>query len=131
MKKLIFLLVVMATCTQLLAQTKKYAALATDRRNYYGGDFGYVTDMPSLAEAEKKALEACKAAGGTNCRVVLSFSGAGWGAYRTYDALKGDGFGWGGSKNQKGSRCHGAGNDAGNKDARRHARNQLLFHQHH
>lgn len=95
MKTLLFttlLLIGMAAFSQ---SAKKYAAFAVDRNNYYGSNYGIATDMPGLKEAEKKALALCKEKGGTNCRIVLSFSGSGWGTYKVLDALKGDYYAWG------------------------------------
>ena len=70
----------------------KFGALAIDRSNgfYYGWSFDY----PTLAEAEKKAIEECNSKGG-NGSVVLSYSGTGCAAYRTVDGNVGTAFGWG------------------------------------
>ena len=70
----------------------KYGALAIDRGN--GFYYGWAIDCPTLAEAEKKAIEECKNKGG-KCTVVLSFSGTGCAAYRFITGNVGMGYGWG------------------------------------
>ncbi|HUP90369.1 MAG TPA: FISUMP domain-containing protein, partial [Longimicrobiales bacterium] len=70
----------------------KYAALAVDRTN--GFYYGYAYDHPSIAEAESRALEEVKKRGGSGY-VVLLFSGAACGAYRTMDGNAGTAYGWG------------------------------------
>ena len=70
----------------------KYGALAIDRGN--GFYYGWAIDSPTLAEAEKKAIEECNNKGG-KCTVVLSFSGAGCAAYRFITGNVGMGYGWG------------------------------------
>jgi len=70
----------------------KYSALAIDRGN--GLYFGWAIDLPTLAEAEKKAIEECNKKGG-KCTVVLSYSGTGCAAYRFITGNVGMGYGWG------------------------------------
>jgi len=70
----------------------KYGALAIDRGN--GIYYGWAIDRPTLAEAEKKAIEDCNKKGG-KCSVVLSFSGSGCAAYRYITGNVGMGYGWG------------------------------------
>jgi uncharacterized protein (TIGR02145 family) len=112
MKKTILLFALIVTTLASFGQTKppakkptttakvvsKFGALAIDRSNgfYYGWSFDYAT----LVEAEKKAIEECKAKGG-NCTVVLSYSGTGCAAYRTIDGSVGTAFGWGLAKTKE------------------------------
>jgi uncharacterized protein (TIGR02145 family) len=102
MKIIILISALLATSLTSYAQTKqptsKYGALAIDRSNgfYYGWSFDY----PTLAEAEKKAIEECNTKGG-NCTVVLSYSGTGCAAYRTVESKTGTAFGWGLAKTKE------------------------------
>ncbi len=70
----------------------KYGVLAIDRGN--GLFYGWAIDCPTLAEAEKKAIEECIEKGG-KCTVVLSFSGTCCAAYRFITGNVGMGYGWG------------------------------------
>jgi len=74
------------------SETVRYGALAIDRGN--GFYFGWASDCSSLAEAEKKSIEACNKRGG-NCSVVLSYSGTGCASYRFITGNVGMGYGWG------------------------------------
>ena len=76
----------------------KFGALAIDRSN--GFYYGWSYDYPTLAEAERKAIEECNKKGG-DCTVVLSFSGTGCAAYRTIDGNVGTAFGWGLAKTKE------------------------------
>ncbi len=69
-----------------------FGALAVDRTN--GFYYGWAYDHPSLADAEKRAVDECTRKGG-DCSVVLTFSGTGCAAYRTIDGKVGTAFGWG------------------------------------
>ncbi len=109
MRKLFLLFALAATTLHSFSQIKKaastakptpskYGALAIDRTNgfYYGWSFDY----PTLAAAEKKAIEECNAKGG-NCSIVLTFSGVGCAAYRTVSGNVGTAFGWGLAKTKE------------------------------
>lgn len=106
MKKIILLIALIAASSTSYAQQKavikkpttKFGALAIDRSN--GFYYGWSYDYSSLAEAEKKAVEECKAKGG-NCTVVLSYSGSGCAAYRSIDGNTGSAFGWGVAKTKE------------------------------
>ena len=74
------------------AQDAKYGALSVDRNN--GFHYGFAFDHPSRAAAEAVAGNECTTRGG-NCSIVLSWSGAGCGAYRTIDGQVGTAYGWG------------------------------------
>ena len=76
----------------------KYAALAVDRGN--GFYFAWTADYSTLAEAEKKAIEACNKKGG-RCTIILSFSGTGCAAYRFITGNVGMGYGWGLAKTKE------------------------------
>jgi hypothetical protein len=75
-----------------IAQTSQYGALAVDESQGY--QFGFSHDYPNQVDAERRAREECAANGGSACRLVLLWSGAGCGAYRS---ISSDGFayGWG------------------------------------
>lgn len=75
----------------------KFGALAVDRGRAFV--FGFSHDYPSRAEAERRALEEARKRGG-NPAVVLVWSGAGCGAYRTVDPKDGDAYGWGVARTQ-------------------------------
>lgn len=75
-----------------VAQDAKYGALSVDRNN--GFHYGFAFDHPSRAAAEAFAGNECTTRGG-NCSIVLSWSGAGCGAYRTIDGQVGTAYGWG------------------------------------
>lgn len=79
------------------AQESKFAALAIDKSN--GFYYGWAYDHPSLEDAEKRAVEECAKRGGI-CSVVLSWSGAGCGVYRTTKGNAGTAYGWGIAKTQ-------------------------------
>lgn len=106
MKKIILLIALIVAYSTSYAQQKavikkpatKFGALAIDRSN--GFYYGWSYDYPSLAEAEKKAVEECKAKGG-NCTVVLSFSGSGCAVYRSVSGNTGSAFGWGVAKTKE------------------------------
>lgn len=70
----------------------KFGALAVDRAKSFV--FGFAHDYPTRAEAEARALEEARKRGG-NPSVVLVWSGAGCGAYRTIDPKDGTAYGWG------------------------------------
>lgn len=70
----------------------KFGALAVDRAKAF--TFGFSFDQPSRADAEQRALEEAGKRGG-NAAVVLVWSGAGCGAYRTLEPRDGDAYGWG------------------------------------
>lgn len=70
----------------------KFGALAVDRAKSFV--FGFAHDYPTRTEAEARALEEARKRGG-NPSVVLVWSGAGCGAYRTIDPKDGDAYGWG------------------------------------
>lgn len=74
------------------AQDAKYGALSVDRSN--GFYYGFAHDHPSRAAAESFADNECEKRGGS-CSVVLSWAGAGCGAYRTIDGQVGTAYGWG------------------------------------
>ena len=88
---ILFVLIPTLVCSQNQDETK-YGALAIDRGN--GFYYGWAIDRPTLAEAEKEAIEECNSKGG-KCTVVLSFSGAGCAAYRFITGNVGMGYGWG------------------------------------
>jgi len=69
-----------------------YGALAIDRAD--GIHYGWGMNYPTLAEAEKKAIEECNKKGG-NCTIVFSFSGTCCVAYRFIEGNVGMGYGWG------------------------------------
>lgn len=109
MKNVFLLFTLVATTLYSFSQVKKttsatkptaakFGALAIDRTNgfYYGWSF----DNPTLATAEKKAIEECNAKGG-NCTIVLSYSGVGCAAYRTVSGNVGTAFGWGFAKTKE------------------------------
>lgn len=75
-----------------------YGALSIDRGN--GFYFGWAADCSTLAEAEKKAIEACSKKGG-RCTVVLSYSGTGCAVYRFITGNVGMGYGWGLAKTKE------------------------------
>lgn len=70
----------------------KFGALAVDRAK--GFAFGFSFDQPSRLDAERRALEETRKRGGDGA-VVLVWSGAGCGAYRTVDPKDGNAYGWG------------------------------------
>lgn len=70
----------------------KFGALAVDRAKNFA--FGFSFDQPSRADAERRALDEARKRGG-NAAVVLVWSGAGCGAYRTVEPRDGDAYGWG------------------------------------
>ncbi|PZQ64651.1 MAG: hypothetical protein DI570_04725 [Phenylobacterium zucineum] len=70
----------------------KFGALAVDRARSFV--FGFAYDHPTRAEAERRALEEARKRGG-DPSVVLVWSGAGCGAYRTVAPGDGDAYGWG------------------------------------
>jgi WD40 repeat protein len=88
--------VVLAACCVAPAAAQssgpKFGALAVDRAQSFV--FGFSHDYPTRAEAERRALEEARNRGGSPT-VVLVWSGAGCGAYRTVDAKDGDAYGWG------------------------------------
>ena len=102
MRIIIFLFTLGVISSAALGQTtqssSKFGSLAIDRSNgfYFGWSFDYLT----LVEAEKKAIEECKAKGG-NCTVVLTYSGTGCAAFRTIDIDSGTAFGWGLAKTKE------------------------------
>jgi uncharacterized protein (TIGR02145 family) len=107
MKKVFLFFAIIATTLSAFSQVKKpaakpaaakFGALAIDRTNgfYYGWSFDY----PTLAAAEKKAIDECNAKGG-NCTIVLSYSGVGCAAYRTIPGTVGTAFGWGLAKTKE------------------------------
>jgi WD40 repeat protein len=81
-------------CSAAEAQSaRKYGALAIDRSN--GFYFGFAVDYDDPAAAEKRAVEEGNKRGGDTA-VVLLWSGAGCGAYRSMNPAdgKGDAYGW-------------------------------------
>jgi hypothetical protein len=97
MKLLIALLLSCCSLSLLHAQTTKYGALAVDRNN--GFYYGWAYDHPTLEEAERRALEECNKKGGKGT-VVLKWSGAACGAYRTINGNVGTAYGWGVARTQ-------------------------------
>lgn len=75
-----------------LAQDTPYGALAVDEVQGY--HFGFAHDHGNQVDADRRATEECQKAGGTSCRVVLLWSGAGCGAYRSVTE-DGYAYGWG------------------------------------
>ena len=75
-----------------LAQETPYGALAVDEVQGY--HFGFAHDHGNQVDADRRATEECQEAGGTSCRVVLLWSGAGCGAYRSVTE-GGYAYGWG------------------------------------
>lgn len=75
-----------------LAQDTPYGALAVDEVQGY--HFGFAHDHGNQVDADRRATEECQKAGGTSCRVVLLWSGAGCGAYRSVTE-GGYAYGWG------------------------------------
>lgn len=114
MKNSILIIVLLATITVCYGQTKppvtkptttatpvtsKFGALAIDKANGYYYGFSY--DQPTLAEAEKRAIEECNKRGGKGT-VVLTWSGEGCGVYRTIAGNSvNDAFGWGVAKTKE------------------------------
>ena len=92
--KTILVVLVLTNTITTVAQTATptYGALAIDRSN--GFYYGWAYDQNTLYDAEKRALDECKQRGG-DCNVVLAWSGAGCGAYRTIDGNVGTAYGWG------------------------------------
>lgn len=70
-----------------------FGALAIDRVD--GFHFGWSADHPSREAAEQRAMEEARKRGARDASVVLSWSGAGCGAYRTIDGKVGTAYGWG------------------------------------
>ncbi|MEW5686478.1 MAG: DUF4189 domain-containing protein [Pseudomonadota bacterium] len=75
----------------------KFGALAVDRARSFA--FGFAYDHATRAEAERRALEEARKRGGEPS-VVLVWSGAGCGAYRTVAPRDGDAYGWGVGRTQ-------------------------------
>lgn len=76
-------------------QKTEYASLSIDKTN--GFVFGWSSQHPTLQAAQERSQAECKKrsnAGGSNCSVVLSWSGAACGVYKTV-AGKGSAYGWG------------------------------------
>lgn len=112
MKKLSFLVLFIFITNTIYSQVKhsntpskksvqktstKYAALAIDRKN--GFYYGWANDQTDLEAAEKNALNECIKKGG-NCSIVINFSGAGCGVYKTVEG-SGTGYGWGVAKTKE------------------------------
>ena len=77
---------------QVSAQESPHGALAVDEAQGYS--FGFAHDHPNQVVAEKRAMDECATHGGKGCRVVLSWSGSGCGAYRSV-TTDGFAYGWG------------------------------------
>jgi hypothetical protein len=78
--------------SQVSAQESPHGALAVDEAQGYS--FGFAHDHPNQLVAEKRAMDECATHGGKGCRVVLSWSGSGCGAYRSV-TTDGFAYGWG------------------------------------
>jgi hypothetical protein len=78
--------------SQVSAQESPHGALAVDEAQGYS--FGFAHDHPNQVVAEKRAMDECATHGGKGCRVVLSWSGSGCGAYRSV-TTDGFAYGWG------------------------------------
>jgi hypothetical protein len=88
----LLVLAMVGLAPQVSAQESPHGALAVDEAQGYS--FGFAHDHPNQVVAEKRAMDECATHGGKGCRVVLSWSGSGCGAYRSV-TTDGFAYGWG------------------------------------